>query len=375
MDEKGLERDEVLRILMDARRRDERYGGGRILGSMCTEPHWFAREVFSMFMDVNLGDAGLFPGTKALEREVVSALASLLGFKYASGFVVTGGSEANITALWAARNATGKRKVLLPETAHFSFDKACDILGLEKEVVGVDEEKRIRLEEVERRVDEETCAIIAVAGSTEYGSVDDLHGLARIARERETWLHVDAAFGGFVLPFLSELGYTSFSLPEEGVSTITIDPHKMGLAPIPCACLLFKDAEALRSVETPTPYLTEKTQHTLSGTRCGAAAAAAYAVLKLLGREGYREVVRVCMENTLALYQGVLELGFKARRPVLNILVFELPKELYRALTLKGWRLSRTRMGETRIVVMPHVTAKVVEDFLSDLAALQGEGG
>jgi tyrosine decarboxylase/aspartate 1-decarboxylase len=373
MDEHGLSREEVLKLLRAAQAGDLSYKDGRILGSMCTQPHAFAKEAFSMFIETNLGDSGLFSGTKGLEEGVISSIAELQGLKSAGGLVVTGGSEANIIALWAARNKTNKKKVILPDTAHFSLDKACNLLGLEVDRAKVNEEKRADIKDVESRIDGDTCAIVGVAGSTEYGTVDDIEALSKLADENDLFLHVDAAFGGFVLPFLKELGYpTQFDLSLKGIETITLDPHKMGLVPIPCGCILFKDKATMRFIETAAPYLTQKKQHSIVGTRTGASAASAFAVFKHLGKAGYRKIVKECMDNTLHLYREISELGISVRKPTMNILVFKVGKESINFLTKKGWHLSTTREGEVRILVMPHVTKTILNEFLRDLKAAPG---
>jgi tyrosine decarboxylase/aspartate 1-decarboxylase len=373
MDEKGEPQPRIFKVLKEAQKQDLKYRGGRILGSMCTSPHDFAKEVFTRFIETNLGDPGLFKGTQELEKEVIQSLAALYNFKGAHGQLVTGGTEANIIGLWAARNMTKKKKVVIPETAHFSFEKACNLLNLEIVRARVDDEKRVDIDDVSSKVDEDTCAIVGVVGTTEYGSVDDIDALSKVAVKNDIHLHVDAAFGGFVLPFLKDLGYpTPFELPDHGVDSITLDPHKMGLVPIPCGCILFKNESTMRFVETWTPYLTRNRQHTIVGTRTGASAASAYAVIKHLGKEGYRDVVKGCMENTLTLFKEISELGFLARKPTMNILVFKADDHIQKALEEKGWQLSTTREGEIRIIIMPHVNKTVIEEFLNDLKSITG---
>jgi tyrosine decarboxylase/aspartate 1-decarboxylase len=373
MDERGIPRKDILALLEKAYSKDLKYSDGMVLGSMCTTPHVFAKEVYSMFMNVNLGDAGLFRGTKEVEEKVITSLRDLLGLKTAYGHVVTGGTEANILALWAARNASNKKRVIVPETAHFSLEKAANLLGLEIVKAAVDDEKRVDVGDLESKIDNNTCAIVGVAGTTEYGTVDDLSALSKVSWEKNVYLHVDAAFGGFVLPFLPELGYpVSFDINAEGINSVTLDPHKMGLVPIPCGCIIFKDKRTLKHIGTESPYLTQKTQYTVVGTRTGASSAAAYAVFKLLGRAGYREKVKDCMENTMRLYKGISDIGYAVRKPTMNILTFRGHSNTYKALSKKGWQLSKTRDGEIRIIVMSHVDKKVVTSLLTDLKSVLG---
>jgi tyrosine decarboxylase/aspartate 1-decarboxylase len=376
MDEKGLSEEEILGILEEARARDLKYRDGRILSSMCTAPHPVALKAHEMFFETNLGDAGLFAGTKDLERKVVRMLGELLGNPSAAGFIVSGGTEANLTALWVARNAAGKEapEVVLPETAHFSFQKACDILGLRAVKIPVKDDHTVDTRRVEEKVGENTAAMVGIAGSTEYGIVDDIPALSDVALENSVYLHVDAAFGGFVLPFLEDLGYDSwpfdFSLP--GVSSITVDPHKMGLSAIPSGGILFRDSALLEHIETESPYLTEKRQHTLLGTRSGAAAASTFAVMTALGREGYRENVMHCMELTMGLYRELKPRVMRVFPPVTNILVFDHEENdrIAEGLSKRGWVVSRTRKGEIRLVIMPHIKMEDIDEFLEDLEGI-----
>ncbi|NOZ82786.1 MAG: tyrosine decarboxylase MfnA [Euryarchaeota archaeon] len=372
MQEKAWSREELEKALQEAKRRDMSYSSGRILSSMCTAPHQAGVEAFLRFLDTNLGDPGLFPGTRELERRAVAEIASLLGSGSARGFIVSGGTEANITALWVARELSGvtKPEVVLPETAHFSFEKAARMLRLRLVYAGVHGDSSVDVDEVRRRLSERTVAVVGIAGNTEYGGVDDIEALSELASEQGIYLHVDAAFGGFVLPFLRELGYRvrrfDFSLP--GVCSITVDPHKMGLAPVPAGCILFRNEEFLESLQVESPYLSMPVQCTLLGTRSGASAAAVFAVLKSMGREGYRRVVEECMRNTLLLREELLRLGFRVREPWMNILVFEHPEvDAVVELRRRGWAVSRTRAGEARVVLMPHVKREHVEELVEVL--------
>ncbi len=363
---------EVLKRLSEATGRDWKYSDGKILGSMCTAPHPFAKRVYEQFFDTNLGDAGLFKGTKELEKEAVNLLGSLLGKSDAAGFILSGGTEANVMALWIARNMKNREnpEIIVPETAHFSIGKAADVLGL-KLVEARVKEHCIDVSDVEAKVNENTVAIVGIAGSTEYGTIDDVEALSKIAVKEDVFLHVDAAFGGLVIPFLKELGYEAerFDFSIDGVSSITVDPHKMGLAPIPGGCLLLRNESYLKYIEKSSPYLTEKKHYTLTGTRTGASAAAVYAILSLLGREGYRENVEKCMELTMTLYEEMKKLGLRVIKPPMNILVFghENQDAISKGLADKGWSISRTAKGEIRLVIMPHVTDESVNAFVSDL--------
>lgn len=376
MQEKGKSEAEVRRLLREARRRDLTYASGRILSSMCTSPLPIASRAFCEFLETNLGDPGLFQGTKQLEERAVKAIGSLLGNPEAKGFIVSGGTEANITALFAAREVAkvAKPEVVLPSTAHFSFEKAARMLGLRLIKAEVGEDNTVLASDVERKITPNTVAIVGIAGNTEYGAVDDIAALSEIALEHGLYLHVDAAFGGFVLPFLKELGYPArdFDFSLRGVCSITVDPHKMGLAPVPSGSVLFREASYLELLQVESPYLTQPRQCTILGTRSGASAAAVFAALTYLGREGYRKVVKECMEVTHLLREGLLSQGMHVPEPWMNILVFDHPRReaIAQELRARGWAISRTRKGEIRLVIMPHVKKEHAEQFLRDVGEI-----
>ena len=149
---------------------------------------------------------------------------------------------------------------------------------------------RVNPSEVEKLVNKNTVAIVGTAGTAELGAIDPIDELSEIALRHNVPLHVDAAFGGLVIPFLTE-HKSNLIFNLEGVKSITVDPHKMGMAAIPAGGILFKDPQMLDFIKTETPYLTDKTQYTFVGTRTGASAASAWAVFKALGMEGFQKVV------------------------------------------------------------------------------------
>lgn len=360
---------DILRELEEVRKKDFSFKSGRILNSMCTSPIPFAKKVFFNFIETNLGDPGLFRGTKELEDKAIAFLGELLNKRQACGAIVTGGTEANIMALWVAKNKEKKKnpEVIAPESMHFSFYKACNLLSLKLKAAKINKKNEVDIKDVKRKISKNTIAIVGIAGTTEYGSIDDIEALSELALENNIYLHVDAAFGGFVIPFLDINKKFDFSV--EGVCSITIDPHKMGLVPIPCGGILFREKKLLEYISTPTPYLTEKKQFTLTGTRSGASAAAAYAIFKLLGREGYKKVVRRCMRVTYYLYNEIKKLGFAVIPPTLNILVFSSKNNdlIEEELRKRGWAVSRTRKREIRMVLMPHIKMKHARLFIKDL--------
>ena len=367
--EKGIANDIIMKELEVASSRDFHFSDGRVISSMCTEPLEIARIAHNKFIEANLGNAGMYPGTLDLERQVIKGIGQLLGNENTAGGILSGGTEANITALWLARNITGKKKVIFPKSAHFSFHKACDILAMEPVMVDLNENFTIDIDQVAAKIDDELCAIVGIAGTTELGAVDDIPALAELVPEN-AFLHVDAAFGGFVLPFLENSPKFDFSIPE--VASINSDPHKMGMATIPSGALLVREREWIRKIHKDAPYLDMSGQlSALSGTRSSAAVAATYAAMRSLGRDGYVKLVEQCMDVTGYALQKARKLGLKpVMEPLMNILCLYVPepRSIQKKLDVKGWKVSVAQNPKSlRLVIMPHVTHKSIDGMFADL--------
>jgi tyrosine decarboxylase/aspartate 1-decarboxylase len=369
MNQKGLSEKDVLSMLNTARSKDTSYE--KVLSAMCTRPHPIAVKAHMQFIESNLGDFGLFIGTKELEEKVIALMGGLLGDPNSCGYITTGGTESNIQALRTARNLAGKKypNVIAPSSAHFSFDKVADLLGIEVRKADLDNEFKVDIGYVESLIDDNTAALVGIAGSTEFGQIDPIDKLAELAVSRDIFLHVDAAFGGFVIPFLDKKYAFDFSV--SGVSSITSDPHKMGLSTIPAGGLLFREKACLLPLEIDTPYLTIRKQHSLTGTRSGAGIAATFAVMMYLGMEGYRKIVDNCMELTHRLVDEVQEFGVAPLiDPVMNIVALDVPDldKVRKKLRTRGWFTSITRSPDAmRLVIMPHLSDEALTLFISDL--------
>jgi tyrosine decarboxylase / aspartate 1-decarboxylase len=373
---KGLSKKQVLAKLKLALERDLKYVDGKILCSMCTIPHPLAKVANELFLEGNLGDPGLFPGSHQLEKEAVAALSDLLHSpKGGVGFIVSGGTEANLLAMYAARNAANVEapEVVVPESVHFSFEKICDLLKVKLVKAKLDASYRVDLTALEQQITKHTIAVVGNAGSAELGTIDPIEAISKIAVAYKVPLHVDAAFGGLVLPFLKELGcdVPEFDFGLQGVQSVTVDPHKMGMSTIPAGGILFRNSTNLSCIKTKTPYLTEPDQCTFVGTRPAASPAATWAVFASLGREGFRKTVKQCMELTTFLYEGLEAAGFEVLlRPAMNIVAFRdtNPKLLTEKLQHNGWCVSYVpRFNCVRVVLMPHSTKQHIADFLRSL--------
>jgi tyrosine decarboxylase/aspartate 1-decarboxylase len=332
---------------------------------MCTEPHPDARTAAERFLATNPGDPDTYETVADLERQVVAGLAEIAEAPHPLGYVTSGGTESNLQAIRVARERSdaASPNVVAPDSVHFSVQKAASVLQLELRTVAVDEDRRADPAAMADAADDETAAVVGVAGTTEYGRVDPIPALADVANDYDALLHVDAAWGGFLLPFTD----WPWNFADAAVDTLTIDPHKAGRAVIPAGGLLVAEQASIDALAVATPYLESGEQASLTGTRSGAGVASAAAALEALWPEGYRAAYEQSDANATWLTEEFRDRGYAVVEPELPLVAVDLPEATFDRLRAVGWRLARTAAGETRIVCMPHVTREMLTSFLADL--------
>jgi len=355
----------------------------RVLSSMCTEPHPAARDAAERFLATNPGDPATYAEVADLERRAVAALGEVAGLEAtteaagagvdpggaAHGYVTGGGTEANLQAVRSARERRGvdDPNLVVPESAHFSFTKAADVLGVELRTVPTGADRRADTDAVAAAVDGRTALVVGVAGTTGYGRVDPIPELADIAHDAGAYCHVDAAWGGFLLPFTDH----TWGFADAPVDSLTVDPHKCGRAVVPAGGLLFREAAGMDVLAVDTPYLESRSQASLSGTRSGAGVASTVAAVEALWPDGYRREYERADRVARWLADELRDRGHRVVDVELPIVAADLGADAFGALRDRGWRLSRTGDGLARVVVMPHVTREVLRAFLADLEAVR----
>jgi tyrosine decarboxylase/aspartate 1-decarboxylase len=263
----------------------------------------------------------------------------------------------------------------LPSHSHHSFDKAADILGLK--LIKIPSKNGIMdVTQIEKKITRNTILLVGVAGNTPLGLIDPINELSDLAIKFSIPLHVDASFGGFIIPFLRKSKYKlpefDFSLP--GVYSIVVDPHKMGMAPIPSSCILFRNNKLLDCISNTVDYLSggKKPRKTLLGTSPGASIISLWAMMNFLGQDGYSKIALRCMKNTQYLSQKLNTIsGINiVQKPVLNIIGFKSKRIstqlLAKKIRKKGWAIS-VFPTHIRLVIMPHVNRQSIDDFVNSL--------
>ena len=347
----------------------------RVLSSMCTEPHPAARAAAERFLATNPSDPATYAEIADRERRAVAALAEIAGLEAptegpdtegpARGYVTSGGTEANLQAVRSARDRRGvdDANLVVPESAHFSFAKAADVLGVELRTVPTDADRRADTDAVAAAVDDRTALVVGVAGSTEYGRVDPIPELVAIAHDSGAYCHVDAAWGGFLLPFTDY----AWNFADAPIDSLTIDPHKCGRAVVPAGGLLFREPAGMDVLAVDTPYLESPSQASLTGTRSGAGVASTVAAIEALWPDGYRREYERADRVARWLAGELRNRGCAVVDVALPIVAADLGEGAFERLRARGWRLSRTESGLVRVVVMPHVTRETLRAFLADV--------
>lgn len=290
--------------------------------------------------------------------------------EHSLGAFCSGGTIANITALWVARNrlfspaagfagvsteglAAGlvhygyKRAcILVSERGHYSLGKAADILGIGRQniiAVPTDRDNRVRMDALRERCAEiaadggKVMAIVGIAGTTETGHIDPLQKMAELARELGTHFHVDAAWGGATL--LSRR-YRTMLQGIELADSVTIDAHKQMYVPMGAGMVLFKNPSLVHAIEHHAEYVIRRGSkdlgiHTMEGSRPGMAMLV-YSALNVMGREGYQLLIDQSIEKARHFAQMIAaQDDFEViTEPQLCLLTYRyIPKPLKQAMT------------------------------------------
>jgi tyrosine decarboxylase/aspartate 1-decarboxylase len=311
-------------------------------GQMLKPPHPVARLAYALAMWINPNNHALDGGraTSAMEKEAVAEIAAIYGWKNCLGHLCGGGTMANLEALWVAGQLHPGKKILASEQAHYTHGRISGVLQLPFELVACDARGRMEINALAKRVERgDVGTVVATLGTTATGSVDPLPDILALRQKHEFRLHVDAAYGGYFV-LAENLGEeTARAFAQIGeADSVVIDPHKHGLQPYGCGCVLFRDPEVgrLYKHDSPYTYFSSAELHlgeiSLECSRPGAAAAALWATQRLLPLKKGGEFARGLERGRKAALGLFEKLSADSRfvtafAPELDIVVFA-PKAL-----------------------------------------------
>jgi glutamate/tyrosine decarboxylase-like PLP-dependent enzyme len=261
-------------------------------GQMMKPPHPVARLAYSLALSINPNNHALEGGraSSAMETEAVADIAAMFDWDTHLGHLCSGGTIANLEALWVSGRLRPGKKVLASSQAHYTHSRISQVLGLEFATVAVDSHGKMDPGAVRRQLEGgDVGTLVVTLGTTGPGALDPLPELLALRQSHDLRIHVDAAYGGyFTLVEGLEPGQRAIFAAVQEADSIVIDPHKHGLQPYGCGCVLFRDPDigALYRHESPYTYFSSDQPHlgeiSLECSRPGAAAVALWATQQLL---------------------------------------------------------------------------------------------
>jgi tyrosine decarboxylase/aspartate 1-decarboxylase len=336
-----------------------------------------------------LGDEheNMFSGTQEIEKDLIKICAEEI-FKAEhgqyDGYVASGGTEANIEAIWIYRNYFVEKEgadlskicIISSEDTHYSIHKASNLLNISNVVVPVNEYHQISISELERNVSKaihegkKYFIVVLNMSTTMFGSVDDINAVTNYFNllHLNYKLHIDAAYGGFIYPFTNSESIFNFKNPS--VSSFSIDGHKMLQAPYGTGILLIRKNYMPYVCNDNATYVNGK-DYTLVGSRSGANAICMWMILHAHGSEGWTKKMRELVDKTSDFCAALSEMEVEYyRNPYLNIVAIK-SKYVSAELAKKFVLVPDTHEGQPqwyKVVVMPHVHHNALTQFINELA-------
>ena len=392
----GRKADDILAELRDKAQGDTKWKQGRVFSLVYKVPgatgdahDELLQRAHALYASTNLLNPMAFTSLKQMEREIIEMAGALFHHPAAVGTVTSGGTESILCAVAAYRDrARAKRpwilrpELVVPTTIHPAFDKAAHYFGVRLKKVPVGADFRADVKAMEKAIGWQTIGICASAPQYAHGVVDPIVELGALAQKKNLPLHVDACVGGYILPWLEQLGRPvpvwDFRVP--GVTSISADLHKYGYAGKGASLLVWRSIDQMRHqifVETNFPggiYASP----TMIGTRPGGPIAAAWAALQTLGEAGYVELARLTIDAADKFRAGI------AKIPGLAVIGGDLTIVAYAAIGMdvyaiadrmeaRGWTMDRMHRPAAIHLTVTANHAQVVDEYLADLTASVAE--
>lgn len=392
---KGRGHDEILAEMRAMKAGDADWQHGRTplyVFKATQEAYEMGRDAFFEFFTENaLGARRAFTSVKRMEDEVIqSALDLLHAPAEATGFMTTGGTESIIQAVQTCRDWSRARRkdpahrgnIVTSDSAHPAFNKAAKLMDLEVRRVPTSPDLRADVAAIGAAIDRDTIMIVGSAPSFPHGVIDPIAELGALALKRDVWLHVDACVGGYIAPFVKELGFDvpDFDLGVAGVCSLSADLHKFGFCPKPASTVFYANEDKARhhAFEFSDWPNGRFATNTIVGTRPAGGVAAAWATFQFLGRPGYRDIAARVMKMVERYKEGVQSVGGLeiCGKPHLSIVAFGAEDiDVFRVsevMAVKGWIPGLVQRPRAIHRMMSLIHADSMDEYLADLRAAVG---
>jgi sphinganine-1-phosphate aldolase len=335
---------------------------------------------------LNPTHGSVWPELTQLEAETYSMCSNLFRLDGSDAVLTVGGTMSNIQAIYTYREKCSiecgitRPNIVAPNTAHTSFKKACQILGIEYKMCEVDKlTGKADLTDMRRLIDSNTICLVGSAPSFPYGIIDPIRGISDLAIEFKVGFHLDCCLGGFQVPFTDLSEQCDFRV--EGITSISADPHKFGQSPKGISILMFRSHDIKK-------YLTFVDLNwsgglyvvpDFSGSRAGSNIVILWAILKSIGLNGFTDSAQKLIKFRATLCKDIDEkfsnhvsvfgepelstFGIKSISRSINIHI------LNNQMTKRGWEFNSLPDGMHFCLTEKHhvFKDKFMTDFMTDL--------
>lgn len=388
--EKGMSEDELLKLLSSWKAaEDKHWKCGLVSGAVYhggDKVKEILNKAYNMFSIANPLHPELFPYVRKMEAEVVRMSVSLFhGDSECCGTMTSGGTESILMAMKAYRDWGKSRGITRPQivaaiSAHAAFNKAAHYFNIELVSVPVDPKTyRIDVRAMEKAITKNTVVIVGSAYPFPQGCMDPITDLAALARKYKLNLHVDACLGGYLLPYLPELGYKvpdwDFKIPE--VTSISADPHKYGFASKGCSVVLYRNSELRQHQYFVATDWTGGiyASPSVAGSRAGGVIASCWAAMIYMGKEGYRNTIKEIMGASKKIQEGISSIPELrvCGNPEGSVVAFETVDasfDIYKvveAMTKRGWHLNNLQFPRSAHLCVTYLHVPTADKFNQDL--------
>ena len=288
------------------------------IGQMLKPPHPVARLAYALAQFINPNNHALDGGraSSAMEKEAVAEIASMFGWNTHLGHLCSGGTVANFEALWIGRELRPGKGVAASAQAHYTHSRLSAVLGIPFRIIATDSRGRMTVKALEDALASgEIGTVVVTLGTTAAGTVDPLIDILALRKKFDFRLHVDAAYGGYfkLANNLAAEARKAFDAIHEADS-IVVDPHKHGLQPYGCGCVLFRDPAVGKfySHNSPYTYFSSPDLHlgeiSLECSRAGASAVALWTTMRMLpliANGEFAKSLESCRNAALMLYDAL----------------------------------------------------------------------
>lgn len=386
--------EEVVRKKLDelADMEHTRWEDGRVSGAVYhggSDLIQLQTEAFSKFTVANPIHPDVFPGVRKMEAEVVAMVLSLFNApEGAAGVTTSGGTESILMACLSARNKAYKERrvtepeMILPETAHTAFRKACEYFKIKMHLVECKAPNyKVNLSAVSRLINPNTVILVGSAPNFPHGIIDDISGLSKLAHKKKIPLHVDCCLGSFIIPMLPKAGFDfePFDFRLKGVTSISCDTHKYGFAPKGNSTVLYRSDEYRKYQYFISPDWSGGVyaSPSIAGSRPGALIAGCWASLVRQGENGYidachkivgaRQKIEAAIREKPELAADLKIVG----RPLVSVVAFLSDSidiyDIADGMSHKGWHLNALQSPPAIHIAVTLPIVAVADKLIEDL--------